>query len=64
MSHRNLSLYLAAGAAACAAVAPFLPDTTTGSPRSVALALAAGLAAVAVVLRGGETHGEESKPPA
>jgi hypothetical protein len=53
--HRVWSVRVAAVAVVFAAIAPFLPDTVPGSPRALALGAAAGLAALAVVLRGVET---------
>jgi hypothetical protein len=55
VTHRQWSVRIAAAAVVVAAIAPFLSDTVPGSPRALALGAAAGLAAVAVALRGVET---------
>ena len=63
MVHFKLaSVYVAIAAAIVSAFIPFLPDTAAGSPRALAMGAAAGLAAVAVILRGAdvETHGPET----
>jgi len=51
-TRKELSIYVAAIGAGAAGASPFLPDTVIGSPRAIALAVAAGAAAIAVVLRG------------
>ena len=57
MTHfKRASVYVAIAAAVVSAFIPFLPDTTAGSPRALAMGAAAGLAAVAVILRGADTE--------
>jgi quinol-cytochrome oxidoreductase complex cytochrome b subunit len=52
MQRKELAVYVAAAAAICFFVAPALPDSVVGSPRSVAFALGGGLLAAAGILRG------------
>ena len=53
MAHyKRYSVLVAAAGLILMALAPALPDTTVGSPRAVIFALAGGLTAAAVLLRG------------
>lgn len=51
---KEVSLYLAAGAAFVWGLIPALPDTNVGSPRAIATGIAGGLTAAAVLLRGSD----------
>jgi heme/copper-type cytochrome/quinol oxidase subunit 2 len=52
MKRKELAVYVAAAAAICFFVAPALPDSIVGSPRSITFALGGGLLAAAGILRG------------
>ena len=52
MKRKEVAVYVAAAAAVLFTLSPSLPDTEVGSPRSICFALAGGLTAAAVVLRG------------
>ena len=54
-AHRELSVLFAAAAAVLGPIAVALPDGNPGSPRAIVTALALGLLAASVVLRGSES---------